>query len=78
VLFGDATWGSETEPELVGRAGSSFGRGRENRLLLREALLMTSGEVKRVFGCGTLELGIGSVLPALSRSILVLVSPSRG
>jgi len=77
VLLGDAVLESETDPELVGRATSSFARGRENKLLLRDALLMTSGEVKRVFGCATLVSGFGPVFSASRRSIFVLLPPSR-
>jgi hypothetical protein len=72
VLFGDAVLASESEPELVGRGASSFAFGRENKLLLRDALLMTSGEVKRLFDCAARLSGFGPALSAPSRSILML------
>ena len=72
MLFGDAVLASESEPELVGRGTSSFALGLENKLFLRDALLMTSGEVKRLFDCTACLSGFGPALSAPSRSILVL------
>jgi hypothetical protein len=78
VLVGDAVLVRETEDGLGGRAASSFARGRANKLLRRDALLMTSDEVKRVLGCAAplLEIGLGFSIP--SRSIVdVMASLSR-
>ena len=72
MLFGDAVLASESEPELVGRGASSFGLGRENKLFRRDALLMTSGEVKRLSDCAARLSGFGPALSAPSRSILML------
>jgi hypothetical protein len=71
VLFGDAALVSEIVPELVGRAAPSWDLGRENKLLRRAGLLMTSGEVKRVFGWAA------PALPAPSGSMSVIILPSR-
>jgi hypothetical protein len=76
-LFGDAALVSESEPELVGRAASSLAFGRENRLFLRDALLMTSGEVKRAVDCAALVSGFGRTLPVASFSISVFLPARR-
>jgi len=77
VLFGDAALASEIEPELVGRGAPSWDLGRENRLLRRAGLLMTSGEVKRLFGCVARISGFLPALPAPSGSMSVFLLSSR-
>lgn len=66
----DGIRGSEREPELVGRTGSSLACGRENKLLLLDALLMTSGEVKRFLAWASSESGFDPSFAGLSLSIL--------
>lgn len=48
MLFGDAALPSEAEATLIGRALPSVMVGCANKLFLRDALLITSGEVKRL------------------------------